>query len=147
MRTIKPTPHFRRDFERTRFERTKEDTFGRRLDGRLAKVTDMLAADAPLPAGFHDHSLSGIFEDCRDCHIRTELVLIYRKPDAHTLELVRLVCDVFRLMLVRNANERAEPFEPLVPGATTVAAIEQARRGGLLEFANSEALLKWLNAD
>jgi DNA-damage-inducible protein J len=74
-------------------------------------------------------------------------VLIYRKPDTHTLELIRLVCDVFRLMLVRNAKERAVPFEPLVPGTTTVAAIEEARRGGLLRFANSRALLKWLNAD
>ena len=26
----------------------------------------------------------------RDCHIRPDLVLIYEKPDAHTLRLVRL---------------------------------------------------------
>ena len=74
-------------------------------------------------------------------------MLIYRKPDTHTLELIRLACDVFRLMMVRNAKERAVPFEPLAPGATTVAAIKEARRGGLLRFANSRVLLKWLNAD
>ena len=28
--------------------------------------------------------------DYRDCHIRPDLVLIYRKPDADTLELVRI---------------------------------------------------------
>lgn len=28
--------------------------------------------------------------DCRDCHVKPNLVLIYRKPDADTLELVRL---------------------------------------------------------
>jgi hypothetical protein len=50
MRTIKPTPHFRWDFERTKFERAKKDPFGYRLDATLAKVTDMLAADTPLPA-------------------------------------------------------------------------------------------------
>ena len=113
----------------------------------LAKVTDVLAADMPLPAGLHDHPLGGRFEDFRDCHVHTELVLIYRKPDAYTLELVRLVHDIFRLMKVRNAKERAVPFEPLVPGTTTVAAINEARGGGLTDFTDSEALLKWLNSD
>ena len=47
----------------------------------------------PLPARLHDHPLSGSFDDFRDCHVGTELVLIYRKPDACTLELVRLVHD------------------------------------------------------
>ena len=142
MRTIKPTCHFRRDFKHE-----KKNPHGHRLDAMLAKVTDMLAADMPLPARLHDHPLSGSFDDFRDCHVGTELVLIYRKPDACTLELVRLVHDIFRQMKVRNAKERAVPFEPLVPGATTVAAIDEARGGGLTGFANSKALLKWLNAD
>ncbi|ABV85292.1 MULTISPECIES: type II toxin-antitoxin system mRNA interferase toxin, RelE/StbE family [spotted fever group] len=30
------------------------------------------------------------WKDCRDCHIKPDLVLIYRKPDADTLELIRL---------------------------------------------------------
>ncbi len=53
---------------------------------------------------------------------------------------MRLAHDIFRLMKVRNAKERAVPFEPLVPGITTVAAINEARGGGLTGFANSEAL-------
>ena len=142
MRTTKPTCHFRQDFKRE-----KKNPLGRRLDAMLAKVTDMLAADMPLPARLHDHPLSGSFDDFRDCHVGTELVLIYRKPDVFTLELVRLVHDIFRQMIVRNANERAVPFEPLVPGVTTIAAINEARSGRLTGFANSEALLKWLNAD
>lgn len=142
MRTIKPTRHFPRDFKR------EEKYFlGHRLDATLAKVIDMLAADIPLPARLHDHPLSGSFDDCRDCHVGTELVLIYRKPDAYTLELVRLVHDIFRQMKARNAKERAVLFEPLVPGDTTVAAIKEARHGGLTGFASSKALLKWLNAD
>ena len=142
MRTTKPTRHFRRDFKRE-----KKSPLGHHLDAMLAKVTDLLAADMPLPADLHDHPLSGSFDDFRDCHVRTELVLIYRKPDTDTLELVRLVHDIFRLMKVRNAKERAVPFEPLVPGVTTVAAINESRGGGLTGFANSKALLKWLNAD
>jgi mRNA interferase YafQ len=142
MRTTKPTCHFRQDFKRE-----KENPLGHRLDAMLAKVIDTLAADIPLPAPLHDHPLSGSFDDFRDCHVGTELVLIYRKPDAYTLELVRLVHDIFRRMKARNAKERAVPFEPLVPGFTTVDAINEARGGGLTGFANSKALLKWLNGD
>ena len=142
MRTTKATCHFRRDFKRE-----KKTPRGHRLDAMVATVTDMLAADMPLSARRHDHPLGGSFDDFRDCHVHTELVLIYRKPDVFTLELVRLVHDIFRQMIVRNANERAVPFEPLVPGVTTVAAINEAQGGGLTGFANSEALLKWLNAD
>ena len=142
MRTIRPTRQFHQDFERV-----KRDARDHRLDATLAHLIDRLVSDLPLPARCHDHPLSGIFEDCRDCHVGTEVVLIYRKPDAHTLELVRLVHDIFRLMLARFAAEKALPFEPLVPTPTTVTAIEEARRGGLKEFANSGALLKSLIAD
>jgi mRNA interferase YafQ len=85
MRTIRPTTRFRRDFKRE-----KKGPHGNRLDAMLAEVVDMLAADVPLPARFRDHPLSGAWDDCRDCHIRPDLVLIYRKPDADTLQLVRL---------------------------------------------------------
>jgi mRNA interferase YafQ len=34
--------------------------------------------------------LTGEWQDHRDCHIRPDLVLIYRKPDDEVLELVRL---------------------------------------------------------
>jgi DNA-damage-inducible protein J len=57
------------------------------------------------------------------------------------------VSDAFRLMMVRIAREKAMPFEPLVPNAKTVAAIRQARRGGLKGYKDSKALLKSLNED
>jgi mRNA interferase YafQ len=34
--------------------------------------------------------LTGEWTDHRDCHIKPDLVLIYRMPDAESLELVRL---------------------------------------------------------
>ena len=70
MRTTKPTCHFRRDFKRE-----KKNPLGHRLDAMLAKVTDMLAADMPLPARLRDHPLSGSFDDFRDCHVHTEVHL------------------------------------------------------------------------
>ena len=39
---------------------------------------------------YRDHPLTGQWEDHRDCHVRPDLVLIYRLPDADTLQLVRL---------------------------------------------------------
>jgi mRNA interferase YafQ len=48
------------------------------------------ASDTPLPHRYFDHPLSGEWSGFRDCHIRPDLVLIYEKPDAHKLRLVRL---------------------------------------------------------
>ncbi|CAG0910216.1 unnamed protein product [Cyprideis torosa] len=39
------------------------------------------------------------------------------------------VSDAFRLMMMRIANDKALPFEPLVPNQTTIEAMKAARRG------------------
>lgn len=41
------------------------------------------------------------------------------------------VSDAVRLMLVRVAAEKALPFDPLIPNETTLAAMREARAGGL----------------
>jgi DNA-damage-inducible protein J len=41
------------------------------------------------------------------------------------------VSDAVRLMLTKVAKEHALPFDPLIPNATTIAAIKQARAGKL----------------
>jgi DNA-damage-inducible protein J len=55
------------------------------------------------------------------------------------------VSDAFRLMMTRIAVEKALPFEPLVPNETTIAAMREARGGGLPRFKSVEALLTDLN--
>ena len=57
------------------------------------------------------------------------------------------VSDAFRIMLTRVAREKALPFEPLVPNATTIEAMKEARRGGLKLFSTVEDLMVDLNAD
>jgi len=57
------------------------------------------------------------------------------------------VSDAFRMMLTRIAREKALPFEPLVPNATTIAARKEARQGGLRSFVTFEDLMADLNAD
>jgi len=85
MRNLKYTNRFRRDYKREKAGRR-----GRKLDGELMEVVRLLAADIPLPQRNYDHPLSGEWRDHRDCHIRPDLILIYRKPDGESLELVRL---------------------------------------------------------
>jgi mRNA interferase YafQ len=54
------------------------------------EVVNLLAANTLLPYRNLDHPLSGDWFDHRDCHIKPDLVLIYRKTDDGYLDLVRL---------------------------------------------------------
>lgn len=56
------------------------------------------------------------------------------------------VSDAFRLMLVRIANDKALPFEPLTPNAETIEAIKAVRRGELVRVGSPENLIASLNA-
>ena len=85
MRTIERTSQFKRDYKRE--SRGRHRTA---LDAELASVVEALARDQPLEPRHHDHALSGEWSDHRDCHLKPDLVLIYQKPDADTLRLVRL---------------------------------------------------------
>lgn len=85
MRTIKRTSQFKKDYKRE-----KKGQHKKTLDDALLKVVQLLISDTALAEKNFDHSLSGEWNDHRDCHIKPDLVLIYRKPDNDTLELVRL---------------------------------------------------------
>ena len=56
------------------------------------------------------------------------------------------VSDAFRIMLTRIAREGALPFEPLVPNATTIEAMKEARQGRLKSFTSVNDLMADLNA-
>lgn len=60
------------------------------LDTKLRDVIVRLASDAPLDVMHRDHALSGAWKDFRDCHIRPDLVLIYKQIDEDRLLLARL---------------------------------------------------------
>ncbi|WP_341752161.1 type II toxin-antitoxin system YafQ family toxin [Candidatus Tisiphia endosymbiont of Piscicola geometra] len=85
MRAIKRTIQFKRDYKREKRKR-----HGLTLDNDLLKVIELLAMNARLPERMRDHILIGDWKDHRDCHIKPDLVLIYRKTNPNTLELVRL---------------------------------------------------------
>jgi len=57
------------------------------------------------------------------------------------------VSDAVRLMLVRVAAEKALPFDPLIPNETTLAAMREARAGGLPSVGSVGELMDALNAE
>jgi mRNA interferase YafQ len=85
MRTIKRTSRFKKDYKRE-----ARGPHQATLDVDLLAVVSLLAMNRTLPENLHDHPLTGEWIDHRDCHIKPDIVLIYRLPDSVTLELVRL---------------------------------------------------------
>ena len=45
---------------------------------KLQKVIEILGEEKTLPAKYKDHSLTGIYQDFRECHILPDWLLIYR---------------------------------------------------------------------
>ncbi|MDF2601009.1 MAG: addiction module toxin, RelE/StbE family protein [Methylobacterium brachiatum] len=85
MRTIERSAQFKRDYKRE-----AKGRHAATLDADLIPILRALAGDDPLEARHRDHALSGSWAGYRDCHVKPDLVLIYRKPDADTLRLARL---------------------------------------------------------
>lgn len=70
----------------------KRELRGRHRDTLLSgfsKIIQMLAEDVPLDIKYKDHALVGEWKHYRDCHIRPDLVLIYKKSPG-LLSLSRL---------------------------------------------------------
>jgi mRNA interferase YafQ len=85
MRTIKQSSQFKRDLKRE-----AKGSYRAALAKDFINIIEALAKDEPLAEKHRDHALSGDWKDHRDCHIKPDLVLIYRKPDDAELQLVRL---------------------------------------------------------
>jgi mRNA interferase YafQ len=86
MRTIERSSAFKRDYKRAKA--TPRHCKG--VDSLVSTVVTLLLSDQALPGNYRDHALSGDWAGYRECHIKPDLLLIYRKPDADTLRLARL---------------------------------------------------------
>ncbi len=85
MRKIERTTQFRRDYRREQRGQHRNA-----LGTTLITILKALAEDKPLTQKHRDHALTGNWVDHRDCHLKPDLLLIYRKPDEEVLQLVRL---------------------------------------------------------
>ena len=86
MRTIERSSAFKRDFKRAKTAaRHNKD-----VNSLVSTVVALLMSDQALPEGNRDHALRGDWVGYRECHIKPDLLLIYRKADADALRLARL---------------------------------------------------------
>jgi mRNA interferase YafQ len=83
MLPLEITGQFKRDYKR---EKAGQHTD---LDEIFRAVTDLLVNGRPLPTANRDHLLKGEWKGCRDCHLKPDLVLIYRKTST-AIELLRI---------------------------------------------------------
>ena len=85
MRTIEWTAHFKRDYKRTKATPRHRD-----IEVLLPEMVTLLADDKLLEEKHRDHGLVGNWKGHRECHLKPDLLLIYKKPDDRTLRLVRM---------------------------------------------------------
>ncbi|MEG9862262.1 MAG: type II toxin-antitoxin system YafQ family toxin [Parvularculales bacterium] len=85
MRTIERPGSFKRDYKREAKGRYRST-----LDTELLAVLNALVVDQSLEPRYRDHSLTGDWHGYRECHIKPDLLLIYRKTDDNVLILARL---------------------------------------------------------
>lgn len=85
MRAVKQSSQFKRDLKRE-----AKGPHRQALQSDFVAVVSALANDQPLAEKYRDHALAGDWKDHRDCHIKPDLVLVYRKPGSTELQLVRL---------------------------------------------------------
>ena len=85
MRRIEQTTRFKKDFKRE-----LKGSHAATLNAILVEVLQLLISDGTLPRKYQDHALTGNWSQHRDCHLKPDLVLIYRLPDVDTVQLVRL---------------------------------------------------------
>jgi len=85
MRTIERSSAFRRDYKREARGQHRAT-----LDDDLFPVIAALANDKPLEQKHRDHELSGDWIGYRECHVKPDVLLIYRKTEKDLLRLARL---------------------------------------------------------
>ncbi len=85
MRTIEHTGQFKRDYKRE-----AKGPHRQTLTSDFMVIITALSNDQPLAEKHRDHALTGNWKDHRDCHVKPDLVLIYRKLADAVLQLVRL---------------------------------------------------------
>ncbi len=76
---------FRRDYKRTKRTPRHKD-----IEVLLPELVSQLARDQPLKEKYRDHNLGGPWKGHRECHLKPDLLLIYKRPDKQTLRLVRM---------------------------------------------------------
>jgi len=77
---------FKRDYKRAKANpRHAQD-----ISALFKAASRLLAEDASLPENYRDHALTGDWKGYRECHLKPDLLLIYRKEEPDLLRIARL---------------------------------------------------------
>ena len=83
MLNLKAVSQFKKDFKKYRHNEAVLDEF--------EKVVKMLRGKKDLPDKYFDHSLAGNYKGMRECHIKSDALLIYWiSEETQTLYLERV---------------------------------------------------------
>ena len=85
MRTIERSTAFKRDFKRERRGRYRDE-----IKAITTEIIHRLVLDESLDPKFRDHDLVGNYRGYRECHVRPDLLLIYKKVGNDVLRLARM---------------------------------------------------------
>lgn len=86
MRTIDLSTAFKKDYKRAKANpRHAQD-----VRALYEAVAVLLAEDTPLPERYRDHTLVGDWKGYRECHLKPDLLLIYRTEEPEILRIARL---------------------------------------------------------
>jgi mRNA interferase YafQ len=86
MRTIELAKGFKKDFKKAEANpRHANDVRTLYLE-----TAALLAEDKPLPEHMRDHALVGGWNGYRECHLKHDLLLVYRKIGGDILRLARI---------------------------------------------------------
>lgn len=83
MRKVAFTKSFKRDIKKV---------FRSGIDfEKLEGIINLLRKDMPLPEHMRDHALSGKWKtmNARECHVKPDVLLVYRKPE-NEIHLLRI---------------------------------------------------------
>ena len=87
---IERSKKFLKDVKRIK-QNSKRSTWSR-IEERLTVALEYITRHKDLPADFYDHEISNhrLYDNCRDCHILGDLVMLHR-VEAGTVEILSIM--------------------------------------------------------
>lgn len=86
MRTIELSTAFKKDYKRVKANPRHAQDVRALYEGAAL----LLAEDKPLPEAYRDHTLVGEWKGYRECHLKPDLLLVYRAEEPDILRIARL---------------------------------------------------------
>ena len=90
MRSIERASAFKKDFKRVK----ATPKHAKNIDGLLENVLELLITNQPLPDNNKDHHLTGNWVGYCECHLKPDLLMIYKKTDV--LNFKGVLCKQYR---------------------------------------------------